>query len=64
MTKKFVAVREVAELLGISRTSAYGLVRGGSIPSVNIAGAVRVPAPALEEYATRLEAQAMAGSAA
>ncbi len=64
MMKKFVAVREVAELLGISRTSAYGLVRGGAIPSVAIAGAVRVPAVALEEYANRLEAQAMAGSSA
>ncbi len=64
MTKKFVAVREVAELLGISRTSAYGLVRSGAIPSVSIAGAVRVPAAALDEYASRLEAQAMAGSAA
>jgi excisionase family DNA binding protein len=64
MTKQFVSVREVSELLGISRTSAYGLVRDGSIPSVAIAGAVRVPVAALEEYASRLEAQAMAESAA
>jgi len=63
MTKKFVAVREVAELLSISRTAAYGLVRNGAIPSVTIAGAVRVPAAALEEYASRLEAEALAGTA-
>jgi excisionase family DNA binding protein len=64
MTKMFVPVREVAEMLGISRTAAYGLVRSGSLPSVTIAGVVRVPAASLEQFASRLEAQALAGSAA
>jgi excisionase family DNA binding protein len=63
VTKKFVPVREVADLLGIPRTSAYRLVRDGVVPSVTIAGAIRVPAAALEEFASRLEAEAMAGSA-
>jgi excisionase family DNA binding protein len=64
MAQKFYSVREVAELLGISRTSAYGLVRNHSIPSVSIAGTVRVPVSAMERFASRLEAEAMAGSAA
>ena len=64
MTKRFVPVREVAEALGIPRTSAYRLVREGVIPSVTIVGAIRVPTAVLDEYASRLEAEAMAGSVA
>ena len=64
MTKMFVPVREVAEMLGISRTAAYGLVRNGTLPSVSIAGATRVPAAALEQFANRLEAQALSAPAA
>jgi excisionase family DNA binding protein len=64
MTQKFYSVREVAELLGISRTSAYGLVRSHSLPSVTIAGTVRVPVAAMDRFASRLEAEALAGSAA
>jgi excisionase family DNA binding protein len=64
MTKKFVPVREVADVLGIPRTSAYRLVREGIIPSVTIAGAIRVPKAVLDEYASSLEAEAMAGSVA
>jgi excisionase family DNA binding protein len=39
MTKRFNTVREVGDLLGISRTAAYELVRNGTLPSVRIGGA-------------------------
>ncbi len=43
-------VEEVAQLLGISRTKAYELVREGRIPSVKLDEAtIRVPRRALEE---------------
>lgn len=64
MTRRFHSVREVVEVLGISRTAAYQLVRNGDLPSVRIAGAgIRVPTDALEAFAQAMEAKAM-GTAA
>ncbi len=40
-------VREAADLLGISRNSAYGTARIGEIPTVKIGGRVLVPKEAL-----------------
>jgi len=60
--KKFLSIGEVGEVLGVSRTAAYGLVRDGALPSVRIAGAsTKVPAAALEEYARKMEASATRG---
>ena len=41
-------VSEVAELLSISRATAYGLVQKGILPTVRIGGILRVPHLALE----------------
>jgi excisionase family DNA binding protein len=60
MMKRFYSVREVSELLSISRSSTYGLVRSHALPSVIIAGTLRIPAAALETYADHLEAKALA----
>lgn len=50
MTQYFYKVKDAADLLGISRTSAYELVKTGEIRGVRIAGAIRVPATAIEEF--------------
>jgi excisionase family DNA binding protein len=50
--RMFLRVSEVAELLGVSRATAYDLVQRGQIPSVRLEGRggrgiLRVPADAL-----------------
>lgn len=42
-----VRVEEAAELLGISRGSAFEAVRQGTIPALRIGRRIVVPAPAL-----------------
>ena len=41
--------REVADLIGVSRSTAYELINTGQIPSLRIGGMLRVPAAGLEE---------------
>ena len=44
-----MSVEEASEALGISRSLAYELVRGGEIPSLRLGRRVVVPARALED---------------
>lgn len=48
MERLTYTVTEVAELLGISRGSAYTHVRTGEIPSITIGGRIVVPRRAIE----------------
>jgi excisionase family DNA binding protein len=41
--------REVADLIGVSRTTAYDLINAGQIPSCRIGNLLRVPAAALRK---------------
>jgi excisionase family DNA binding protein len=41
--------REVADMIGVSRTTAYDLIAAGTIPSVRLGNHLRVPAAALEK---------------
>lgn len=43
-------VEQVAQLLAVSRSQAYALVREGRIPSVKVGNAIRVPRRALEAW--------------
>ncbi len=54
----YYKVSQVAELLGISRSAAYELVREGVIPAVHLGGMLRVSRRALEELDERLSGQA------
>ena len=45
---------EAAHALGISLTTAYDLVYRGLIPSVRLAGRLRVPAEGLQETIRRM----------
>lgn len=47
-TKLTYTVTEAAELLGISRSSAYECVRRGEIPSLTLGRRVVIPRRALE----------------
>jgi excisionase family DNA binding protein len=44
-----LSVPEAAELLGLSRSSAYAAVKRGDIPSVRVGGRVLVSMRALEQ---------------
>jgi excisionase family DNA binding protein len=48
--REFYKVTEVAEKLGISRSSAYALVNSGELVSARIAGTIRIPAKALDDF--------------
>ena len=50
MEKKTLSVREVAELLGISRGAAYQAVRMGRIPSVRIGRRLLIPKAAIDRF--------------
>jgi len=48
-----VTVVEAARLLGISRETAYDLVRRGAIPSIRLGRRILVPKKALDELLSR-----------
>ncbi|MFI6032438.1 excisionase family DNA-binding protein [Amycolatopsis magusensis] len=55
-----LTVEEAAERLGIGRTLAFRLIRSGEIATVQIGRLRRVPATAIQEYASRLVNQQQA----
>ena len=48
--RRLLRPREVAELLGCSRSAVYELVRRDVLPHIRLDGMVRIPAPELEEF--------------
>lgn len=46
--KRTISVEEAAEVLGVSRPTAYEAVKRGQIPCLRICGCMRVPVEALE----------------
>lgn len=49
MTKKFYSVKEVAAILGISKSLIYAGVKRGKIPHRRIMGRILIPASFLED---------------
>ncbi len=52
-----VSIEEVARLLGLGRSTAYGLVMSGELPSVKIGRSRRVRRTAVTAFVTSLEEQ-------
>ena len=50
MEKLLLTPAQVAELLGIGRTTAYDLVKRGAFPSVLVGSSVRIPAEAVRRW--------------
>ena len=65
MQQVLYRVNEAAAALGLGRTKVYELIGRGSIRSVRIDNAVRVPTSAIEEFVRELESVSTnSGSAA
>jgi excisionase family DNA binding protein len=54
---KAVKVEEAAELIGIGRTLAYGLVSSGALRSLKVGARRLVPVTAIEEFIERQSRQ-------
>jgi excisionase family DNA binding protein len=51
MTERLLLrANEAADLMGVSRSLVYELLRSGTLPSVRIGASVRVPADALRAW--------------
>lgn len=59
MTRRFIPLTEVSEILDISAAQAYALVRTGDLPAIKVGGRGqwRVETVELEQYIQRLYAQ-------
>lgn len=53
MSEIMLKPNEVAATLAIGRTKAYALIASGTIPSLRLGGAIRVPRAALEAWIMR-----------
>lgn len=58
MTKRFLQLADVAEILDVSAAQAYALVRSGDLPAIKVGGRGqwRVEATELEAYIERMYA--------
>lgn len=54
--RRFLQLSDVAEILNISASQTYALVRGGDLPAIKVGGRGqwRVEATVLEDYIARL----------
>lgn len=50
-------VPEAGALLSLGKTTVWGLIQSGVLPTVRVGRSVRVPRVALEEYVARLQAE-------
>lgn len=59
MARRFIPLTEVSEILDISSTQAYALVRSGALPAIKVGGRGqwRVETTELEAYIQRMYAQ-------
>jgi excisionase family DNA binding protein len=48
--QRFMTVAQVAERLGVCRSTVYQLCERGELRHVRVSNAIRVPGPALREY--------------
>ena len=64
MERLFYRAREAADVLSMSRTAVFRLIKTGDLRSIKHEGYRLIPASALLEFARRLESAAPGGEAA
>jgi excisionase family DNA binding protein len=52
-TKILYRAEEAAELMSLSRTAVYGLIRSGDLDAIKVGRRRRIPASSIEAYVTR-----------
>jgi excisionase family DNA binding protein len=57
---RFLSVTEAAAVLGVSRRTAYSLVRARQVPSIRLGGCIKVPAAALDQWLAERQHEALA----
>ncbi len=57
MEKLLLTPEEAAEVIGVSRSKVYDLMRTQELESVRIGGSRRVPTAAIEAFVSRLRGQ-------
>jgi excisionase family DNA binding protein len=50
MESLLLRISEVAEALGVSKSTVYAMAAANEIPSIKIRGVIRVPAEALKNW--------------
>jgi excisionase family DNA binding protein len=55
--KMLYRVEEAADLLSISRTAVFGLIRSGDLPAVKIGGRRRIMHSSIEDYLSHLASE-------
>lgn len=55
----FLSVAELGARLGVSRRTAYNLVRDGEVPVIEIRGVKRIPVAALDRWLIDREEEAL-----
>jgi excisionase family DNA binding protein len=62
MDRLMLKPSEIAEALGVSKTTVYGLVADGVLPSVRVSeGTIRIPAAAFRKWLAAREATVSGG---
>lgn len=64
VTKINYSIPEAVSASGIGRTTLFGLIKRGELPSVKVGRRRYVPVNALRSYLERLEAEQNGGAAA
>ena len=54
--QRTISVSKAAEVLGISRTTAYECVRTGDLPALRLGGRIVVPTQAIDDLLERASA--------
>ncbi len=56
LAQRTMSVTQAAEVLGISRTTAYECVRTGDLPALRLGGRIVVPTQAIDDLLARASA--------
>jgi excisionase family DNA binding protein len=57
--RPFISVAELGRRLGVSKRTAYNLVRDGEVPVIEIRGVKRIPTAALDRWLVDREEEAL-----
>lgn len=57
---RLLSVAEAAEILHVSRSNLYALIRERAVPAIRFRGSIRIPVRALDQWLAEREREALA----